>query len=379
MTPETEINCLQLCDFKYSRLFKQVSLIVALIQATELICIMEGLVGRNIAELERNSFKFWPTELSEREQSISIIPKLIESQEKFIGILYVADVSPGAWKDVLRATDGMPGNLFLKHLIVLSDVGGEMLQRFYTNIHDMFPNGTMTYRWKDSDYVYKFQSIDTSRSWSNNALRVDGKGLSRAENLTPTMEDVAMLLIHGATSLELAIPDDIQDKCIIGSLIGRKLELDNFVRQRYIYVSRITGGATANSMGQLCQAYVRERLEAALAGWDLSRHTIPGISQNAGRTDMSFDIVAQSPTGKCCAIEVSFQVTTNSTIERKSGQAAAREQVLHTGGHKIAYVIDGAGNFQRRSALGTICAHSDCTVSFKDDELDSLAIFLKSL
>lgn len=132
-------------------------------------------------------------------------------------------------------------------------------------------------------------------------------------------------------------------------------------------------------MGQLCQAYVRERLQHALPTWDFSKHTIPGISQNAGRTDMSFDLVAESPTRKFCAIEVSFQVTTNSVIERKAGQAADRQRLLHASGHKIAYVIDGAGNFQRRSALSTICQHSDCTVTFKDEELDALGDFLKSL
>jgi len=72
-------------------------------------------------------------------------------------------------------------------------------------------------------------------------------------------------------------------------------------------------------------------------------------------------------------------VTTNSTIERKAGQAGARQRLLYDSGHRIAYVIDGAGNFQRRSALSTICESSDCTVSFKDDELDALVAFLKAL
>ncbi len=188
-----------------------------------------------------------------------------------------------------------------------------------------------------------------------------------------------MLLIHGGSATDPGIPDDVLEKCTMGALIGKKRDLDSFVRQRYIHVSRITGGATANAMGQLCQAYVRERLENALPTWDFSRHTIPGISQNEGRTDMSFDLVAQSPKGRYCAIEVSFQVTTNSTIERKAGQADARQRLLRAAGHKIAYVIDGAGNFQRRSALSTICAYSDCTVSIKDEELDDLAKFLRTL
>ena len=337
------------------------------------------MTPRKIADLEAHAYKFWPTGLSKGEQKTSIIPKLLESQEKFIGILYIADISPTAWKDVLQATDGMPANLFLKHLMVLSDVGGEKLQRYRTNIHKFFPTGKMTFRWKNAEHIYRFHSLDTFSIWTNGALQVSGAGLGRPVSLSDAMDDVAMLLIHGGASMDPGLPDDLIAKCIIGSLIGQKRELDTFVRQRYIQVSRITGGATANKMGQLCQTYVKERLQDALPGWGFSRHTIPGMSQNAGRTDMSFDLVAQSPRGKCCAIEVSFQVTTNSTIERKSGQAAARRELLHKAGHEIAYVIDGAGNFQRRSALAAICANSDCTVSFRDEELDNLAAYLKKL
>lgn len=334
---------------------------------------------RDIDDLERSAFKFWPPVLSQREQTTSIIPKLIESQEKFIGILYVADAFPSAWKDALWTTEGMPANLFLKHLCVLSDIGGETIQRFRSEISSFFPNGKMTFHWRDEDHEYKFQSLDTFRMWTNRTLRIDGAGLAQPAHLSVAMEDVAMLLIHGGASIDTGLPDNVLDKCIIGSLIGYGRELDDFVRQRYIHVSKITGGATSNALGQLCQSYVCERLKSMLREWDFSRHTIPGISHNAGRTDMSFDLVAQSPGGICCAIEVSFQVTTNSTIERKAGQAAARQQLLHEVGHKIAYVIDGAGTFERRSALRAICAHSDCTVSFRDEELDALAAFLKTL
>jgi hypothetical protein len=334
---------------------------------------------RTITDLEGNAEKFWPTQLAEREQNSSVIPRLIETQEKFIGILYVADASPDSWKSVLQATTGMPGNLFLKHLVVLSDIGGEKLQRFRTNLKSFFPQGKMRYVWNEKQHAYHFKSLATVKTWTNPKLGLDGRGLATPLPFQAVHADVAMLLMHGGASIDPGIPDEMTEKCIIGSMLGHKKELDSFVRQRYIHVSRITGGATANAMGQLCQAYVRERLQSALAAWNFSRKSLPGISQNAGRTDISFDIVAESPSGQCCAIEVSFQVTTNSVIERKAGQAQARQRLLHRSGHKIAYVIDGAGNFQRRSAISTICQYSDCTVTFRDAEIDKLAIFLQSL
>lgn len=333
---------------------------------------------RKIEDLEASALKFWPTTLSQREQAASIIPKLLESQEKFIGILYIADKTPSAWTAALTLTNSMPANLFLQHLVVLSDMGGEPLKRCRANIQSFFPNGTMTYRWKDNKHSHTFRSLATCKAWTNKALGI-GAAISKPMPLSPLLEDVGMFLIHSGTSIDVGLPDVLSEKCIVGSLVGRKRELDTFVRQRYIHVSRITRGATANRMGQLCQAYVRERLQSILPDWDFSRHTIPGISHNAGRTDMSFDLVARSPRGTCCAIEVSFQVTTNSVIERKAGQADSRLRLLREAGHKIAYVIDGAGNFDRRSAISTICQYSDCVVSFKDEELESLGSFLKKI
>lgn len=76
-------------------------------------------------------------------------------------------------------------------------------------------------------------------------------------------------------------------------------------------------------------------------------------------------------------MEVSFQVTTNSVIERKAGQAQARYNQIDKAGYKIAYVIDGAGNFQRDTALGTICRYSHCTVAFSQSELGVLCEFIR--
>ena len=184
-----------------------------------------------------------------------------------------------------------------------------------------------------------------------------------------------MLLLFGGAALVSGLPSEVEEKCVLGHLIGQTNELDTFVKQRYIWVSRITSGATSNSLGNLIQQYVFDYLKVKLPTWDFSQKRIIDITQNT-RTLTSFDLVAVSPTKKCCAIEASFQVTTNSVIERKAGQAQERQQQLHKLGHKIAYIIDGAGNFQRQSALKTICQHSDCTVTFKDSELNTLVEFL---
>lgn len=332
---------------------------------------------RDIQDLENKALKFWPQKISDKEKNSSIIPKLIETQDKFISLLNISDANPFKWKDTLLSTKTLSGNLFLKHLIVLSDIGGEKLMRFKKELPEVFKKG-MKFIWDGQTFTYKFQTLTEKSNWNNKNLSAGGEGLIKSVDLNPIMEDVCMLLLFGGSAINDNIPNDITEKCIIGTMLGKTNELETFVKQRYIWVSRITGGAEANTLGQLTQNYVKEYLESKLPDWQINKDQLPKVSQNE-RTSLSVDIVAKSPTGKFCAVEVSFQVTTNSTIERKAGQAQARQELLHANGHKIAYVIDGAGNFARQSALKTICQYSDCTVSFHDSELDTLVKFLKTL
>ena len=126
-------------------------------------------------------------------------------------------------------------------------------------------------------------------------------------------------------------------------------------------------------MGHLAQSYVKERLAKYLPDWDFSQTTIPGISQNEGRTDTKFDIVGKGPNGNYWGIEVSFQFTTNSVVERKAKLALDRQRLLHEKGHKIAYIVDGAGNFERRSAVQDLIYYSDCIINFSDGDIKRLA------
>lgn len=332
---------------------------------------------RTFEDFQSNGKNFWLKELIDLEKITSIIPLLIDTQDKFISLLNISDKNPTAWKETLKNTTSLSANLFLKHLMVLCDIGGEKLMRFKTELPNMLKNNTIEFTWNSKNYEYHFKSLADSKSWNNKNLGVDGDSLITAVEINDLIEDVAMLLLFGGSALDVELPEEILDKCIIGNLLGESEELETFVKQRYIWVSRITGGATANSMGQLAQNFVIDYLKSHLPKWNFDRKDIPSISQNDGRTPMKFDIVAKSPKEKYCAIEVSFQVTTNSTIERKAGQAQARQTRLNKAGHSIAYVIDGAGNFERKSAISTILQFSDCSVTF--NEFDKLKIFLESL
>jgi hypothetical protein len=130
-------------------------------------------------------------------------------------------------------------------------------------------------------------------------------------------------------------------------------------------------------LGHLAQKevvqFLRKALDASFQVINNGTIQLEGYDKDGG---MPFDIVVERGNKKV-GIEVSFQVATNSTIERKAGQAADRFNLMHANGCKIAYVLDGAGNFQRKSAVSTICQNSDCTVAYSETEFERLASWLE--
>ncbi|MDM8524796.1 DpnII family type II restriction endonuclease [Desulfococcaceae bacterium HSG8] len=140
-------------------------------------------------------------------------------------------------------------------------------------------------------------------------------------------------------------------------------------------------GSKSNNLGQLAQKFVETFLRKNLniKEADISSNKgIPGVSHTDDHANRptNFDIVI-SKNNNYVAIEITFQVTTNSVIERKAGQAQARYNKIEALGHKMAYVIDGAGNFQRETALMTLCSYSHCTVAFFRSELNVLCEFIR--
>lgn len=176
---------------------------------------------RSLDDLHANAERFWPESVSSVAAELSVVPRLIETQEKFIGVLYVADSGPTAWKIVLDQSKGLPGNLFLKHLMVLGDFGGEPLKRLKPDLRSIFSEGPMEYVWNGKSFRHEFQSLARG-NWSNKELHVDGARLLQATDLSPAMLDVAMLILFGAAAVTPGLPELVSEKCSIGAMIGRK-------------------------------------------------------------------------------------------------------------------------------------------------------------
>ncbi|MDZ7741652.1 MAG: hypothetical protein U5Q03_07860 [Bacteroidota bacterium] len=161
-------------------------------------------------------------------------------------------------EETLLNTKTLSANLFLKHLIVLSDIGGEKLMRFKKELPNSFKNG-MDFIWDNKNYKYSFQTLTDISTWNNKNLSVDGEGLTDTVDLNPNNGRCMHVYCYSVVQqINEEIPSDITTKCIIGTMLGKTDELENFVKQRYIWVSRITGGAEANTLGQLAQNFVKE-------------------------------------------------------------------------------------------------------------------------
>lgn len=331
---------------------------------------------RTLEELDALASKFWPKELSDIEANLSVIPILLETQDQFISILKVGARDLEALSNVISSST-LPANLFVKHLVVLSDFGGEMLQRVNSEFHALFPTRRIEYLWNGKTCSHTFRALPV-RALTNDKLGISGKKLLREQPLTDLHRDVIVLLLFGSvcTNENAAA---VLAKCEIGNYLQRPEVLERYVRQRYIWVSRITAGSQSNTLGQIAQRFVEEFLKDHLKieGLKITKNgTISGITHSDDPNRLTtFDLVI-SRGAKHAAVEVSFQVTTNSVIERKAGQARSRFEQINRAGYRIAYVIDGAGNFQRSSAVSTLCSFSHCNVAFTRSELEVLCRFL---
>ncbi|MBQ2842247.1 MAG: restriction endonuclease [Clostridia bacterium] len=337
---------------------------------------MSNIYNRNKEELEKNACKWWPNSLVELESASSIVPVLIKTQDQFISILTLANSKDSDSIFNVMIAAKFPANMFLKHLMVLTDFGSEPLQRINRDFSNYFPDNKLVYSIDGTEQIYQFSTLPVSGTLNNKKMHTDIDGIITVQDLTPFYKDLITLLLFGSNASEEKIAN-IFSKCLVGNMMGQHEELNNFIKQRYIFVSRITGGAQANGLGNSAQVYAEKYLKQKL-GTEYtikSNGHIPGVTQN-NRTETTFDLSVEH-NNRYVGIEISFQVTTNSTIERKAGQAQARKEAVEKTGNYIAYIIDGAGNFQRESALTTICQYSHCSVAYTDSEFDVLVNFIK--
>lgn len=338
---------------------------------------------RTIEDLERVGSKWWPKEVREEAMKVSILQYLLDTQEKFISILILADKNnPEKLFDLLDASE-FEYHLFLKHLILLTDVGSEPLQRFNSSFAELFPDGEMRYVLGEKMHSYRFATMPITGKPTNARMQVDTlNNLKKHCKDVPLCKDLIMLLIYGAAA-KTASTRAILYKCSAFEYLGQKDLINDFVRKNYIRVSRIVGGKMATDLGNVAQAYAVDYLRKHLGeNYNIvNTGTIPGVKMDDDK-DATFDIVIDRKDDdgrfkKYVGVEVSFQETSNSTIERKAREAQARFRNTQNKRCYVAYIIDGAGNFSRTTAVTDLCNNSHCNVAYTQSEFNLLIEFIK--
>lgn len=336
------------------------------------------MLNKNIYQLEETAIKWWPAEIQELAQQISIIPKLLATHDRFISILKLSNPhEPQSIFDLIKASN-FPANVFVKHLSILTDFGGELLKRLSNTYEDIFfrnDGGKLYFKYEfdGEEKVYLFKN-QTFKGLSNTKLKIDGESFSKEYDLNDLYEDIIMIFIYGAFS-----GHDVFLECDIAGRVRDADALDTYLKQRYISVSKITSGAKSNSNGQILQKLIQGQLQETLGDDFIVKSNGKILLKDQEEQYLNFDIVVNKKgIDSAIGIEISFQVTTNSVIERKAVSAQRRLNMMHSEGHYVGYIIDGAGNFERRSAIGIICSYSDCTVNCSQSDLLQLSSWIRN-
>lgn len=345
---------------------------------------MEDKYIRTMAQLEQHACKWWPKEIREFAEQYSILQTLLDTQEKFIDILKLANKQDA--KGIFKIIDAASFNkkCFLKHLMILTDIGSEPLQRMNKNFEELFPKGKLVYQINDKTHSYTFKSMPIKGILNNERMKIDTKDNMLSHILNKELiHDLIMILIYGGSSVNIRTRAVLY-RCTVSDYIGDNDKIELHIRQNYIRVSRIIAGRTANDLGNAIQQFAANYLADKLGEkYNVKTFgTIPGVSINDGKTDAKFDLVIDRKSDESrfkpyVGVEVSFQETSNSTVERKGQDAAARFEAVIRKRSYVAYIIDGVGNFSRRAAGDVMCNNSHCNVGCTLEEFDLLADFIK--
>ena len=130
--------------------------------------------NRTISELESKAILWWPERLTIENALISVIPKLIETQDEFLGVISSSNENPYHVFEKINESN-LSANLFLKHLCVLADYGGEPIQRLGRAFSAIFKNNnkhSISFAWKTNNYTYEFLALPVS-GLGNKKLFID--------------------------------------------------------------------------------------------------------------------------------------------------------------------------------------------------------------
>lgn len=336
--------------------------------------------------LQRSAYLFWSDEIVVPTATEGLLRDLKETKGVFIRILSESTpenivsnlMSPEKYDD--RLPPNQLRGLIVKHCMLFTDIGMELIKRAKKYVSD---KGITHFHIRDGKRVTEYRIKSLHEMGVTNPIIYVGRDRD-------LLEDILVLLCYGSQIEEI---DEFLSykRCKIAKMAGKVDEIANHLNNLYLSVNRQIGGARAVDAGNAPLAIVVKAIEnyfKELGKSDeiefVSGGRIPGLRTQSAKVDTQFDLVikisCESSKSKYMAVEVAFQETTNSTIERKGGQALGRFEAVKDYGAYIGYVIDGIGCFERATGFVKKCIkYSDIVVTLKPNMLKALCDFINNV
>ena len=327
-------------------------------------------VGKLIREMREQSTWFWTGEINS-EDADSDLKNLLDTQDAFREILETS--SPKEVICNMLNSQEMTPKLATQHLMRASDCSAEFLDRVTSYIQKEKLNVLNVNMPNKKSFTYDIKKMNSKTK------KMSTKNILSSEN--DLLYDIMTIILFGSVIDEFRGFISFQ-KLDMSNIIGDKSKLNSFLMRRYLVVSRQTQGTKSVNAGTATQQFVRNKIKTFFEGKNyfsfVDGSRIPKMEDDPHGHEV--DLVCKIYNGRndvFIAIEVAFQETTNSVIERKARQASLLYEKLQRHGHYLCFVIDGGGYFARPRALEEIVQNSHKVVTLK--QLDSLCQFMDEL
>lgn len=325
-------------------------------------------------QLRNCALLYWPPAIRAEVASQSFLDTMVATYPLFRQIMHESENFDSLLTKLrhLSLANELPMNIFLRHCMLFSDLGWEAIQKWFGDAYDdLFPNGSLV----TDDSQYTVPKI------SKGAVRISSADITSAYSrpLTETqltqIESLVSVLFFGSDANSQAL-----ERCTLSVYLsddGTLFDADSQVK--YLHVSRQTGGAAAAIGGSLLETRIAiepivQLLSAEFTNLDFN--TCRDYEFAPGQQLTSDQWFFNEQNNRAVALEVSFQETTNSTIERKRKDAQNRQRLFPDNVRSV-FVLDGVGTIDhRQNAVRDIIQYSDMVVSARPDQVELLARYI---
>jgi len=212
------------------------------------------------------------------------------------------------------------------------------------------------------DRVIKFNELHSRyKNLNNGAIAKANQKL---------MTDILNILCYASQSKEFSDFYTFQN-CKLALLAGNHDLLEQHLLSLIVRSNSQIKQKRAVDFGNQLEKYIKKSINPTLTELQIN------YAHDSRYNGQQFDIVLQK-NDKHAIIEIAFQETTNSVLERKGKQAKnGLFEQIDKNGDRLIFVVDGAGYFKRTRALNDLITYSHLTCNVSQSGLNQLIQFLK--